>query len=158
MLTRFFNPSAIFRSLLKGEGGGALIETAITLPLLTTLCLGPVELARVAYAAIEVSNAAKAGATYGGQSGGAAADTTGITWAATHDSANIQGLTVNSVTLSYVCSDGSVSTGLNTDCPNSHIVETVTVVTQATINPLIHIPGLPTTYTLHGRATQTCFQ
>ena len=158
MRTRYFQPSAMFRSLLNGESGGTLVETALTLPLLVTLCLGPVEFARVAYTAIEVSNAAKAGATYGGQNGGTAGDTTGITWAATHDGANISGLTVTGVSLSYICSDGSASTGLNTDCANSQMEENVTVTTQATIDPLIHIPGLPTTYTLHGTASQKCLQ
>jgi Flp pilus assembly protein TadG len=158
MLTRDFQPFAMLLALLNGEDGGALVETALTLPLLVTMVLGPVELARVAYTAIEVSNAAKAGATYGGQNGGAAGDTAGITWAATHDGANIQGLSVSSVSLSYICSDGSASTGLNTDCANSQMEETVTVVTQATIDPLIHIPGLPTTYTVHGKASQMCLQ
>ena len=158
MLTRYFKPFTVLRDVLNSEAGGALVETALTLPLLVTMVLGPVELARVAYGAIEVSNAAKAGATYGGQNGGAAGDTTGITWAATHDGANIPGLSVTSVSLSYVCSDGSASTGLNTDCANSQMEENVTVVTQATIDPLIHIPGLPTTYTVHGMASQMCLQ
>jgi Flp pilus assembly protein TadG len=146
------------KTWLLGEFGGSLVETALTSPVLIILLLGPVELARVAYTGIEVTNAARAGVAYGSQNGGTASDTPGITWAATHDAANVSGLSVSSVSLSYVCSDGSASTGANTDCSNSHIEETVTVKTQATVDPLIHLPGLPTSYTLHGQAVQKCLQ
>lgn len=139
------------------EVGGSLVETALTAPLLLTLVLGSVEFSRVAYAAIEVSSAARAGVSYGAQNGGTATDTSGITWAATHDGANVP-LTVSSVSLGYICSDGTASTGLNTDCANSNIEETVTVQTQASIAPIIHLPGLPTTYTLQGKAVQKCLQ
>lgn len=140
------------------ESGGALVETALTVPLLVLLVLGSVEFARVAYTAIEVSNAARAGVSYGAQNGGTASDTTGITWAATHDAANISTLQVTNVSLAYICSDGTASTGANTDCATSHIEETVTVNTRAIIDPLIHVPGLPTTYTLTGQAVQKCLQ
>lgn len=141
-----------------GEAGGALVETAVTLPMLVLLVLGSAEFARVAYTAIEVTNAARAGVSYGAQNGGTASDTSGITWAATHDGTDISTLQVTNVSIGYVCSDGTTSTGLNTDCANSHIEETVTVNTQAMIDPLIHVPGLPTTYTLTGQAIQKCLQ
>jgi Flp pilus assembly protein TadG len=146
------------RALGRREEGGALVETALTAPFLAVLILGSVEFARVAYAAIEVTNAARAGVSYGAQSGLTASDTAGITWAATHDGANIPGMTVTNVALGYVCSDGSASTGATTDCSTSHIEETVTVQTQVTMNPLIHVPGLPATYTLNGLAIQKCIQ
>ena len=59
------NYRALRRVLRPGESGGALVETALTMPLLVILVLGAVELARVAYAAIEVSNAARAAVSYG---------------------------------------------------------------------------------------------
>ena len=134
------------------------METALTAPLLVTLILGSVEFARVAYAGIEVTNAARAAVSYGAQNGGTASDTTGITWAATHDAADVTGISVSGVSLGYVCSDGSASTGLNTDCANSQVEETVTVRTQVTMDPLVHVPGLPKTYTLYGTASQKCLQ
>lgn len=152
------NYRALRRVLRPGESGGALVETALTMPLLVILVLGAVELARVAYAAIEVSNAARAAVSYGAQNGGTASDTVGITWAATQEAANLSSLSIASITRSYICSNGNASTGLNTDCPNSHIEETLTVKTQATVDPLIHLPGLPLTYTLHGTASQKCLQ
>ncbi len=150
-----------FRGRIAGarshEAGQALVETAVIFPILITLLLGTVELARVVYAAIEVSNAARAGAQYGAQSGFTASDTTGIATAATNDAANLTGLTVTS-SYSCVCSDGSASTCQPTDCTNSRIEQTLTVNTQATIDPIIHIHGLPTTYTLKGQAIQACAQ
>jgi Flp pilus assembly protein TadG len=141
----------------KDEAGQALVETALVFPILITLLLGTAELARVAYAAIEVANAARAGAQYGAQSGFTASDTTGIATAAANDAANLTGL---STTSSYACacSDGSASTCQPTDCTNSRIEQTLTVNTQVTIDPIIHVHGLPTTYTLKGQAIQQCAQ
>lgn len=142
----------------KSETGGALVETALTAPLLTMLILGAAEFARVAYTAIEVTSAAQAGVTYGAQSGLTASDTAGIQWAATHDGGDVKSLTVSTPILGYICSDGSASTGASGDCANSHMEETVTVKTQATVDPIMHLPGLPTSYTLYGQAVQKCLQ
>ena len=139
------------------EAGQALVETALIFPVLIALLIGAAELARVAYAAIEVSNAARAGVQYGAQSGATASDSTGIATAAANDAANLTGLATTS-SYSCVCSDGTASTCANTDCANSHIEETLTVNTVATINPLIHLHGLPRTYTLKGKAIQKCVQ
>src|SRR5579871_1490431 len=113
------------------EGGQALVETALVFPILITLLIGTAELARVVYAAIEVSNAARAGAQYGAQSGFTASDTTGIATAAASDAANLTGLTTTS-SYSCVCSDGTASTCQPTDCTNSRIEQTLTVNTQVT--------------------------
>ena len=133
------------------------VEAALVTPLLITILVGGAELGRVAYAAIEVANAARAGAQYAAQSGYSASDTTGISNAAANDAGNLTSLTTSS-SYTCVCSDGSTSTCANTDCANSHIEQTVTVNTQATINPMFHIPGLPTTYTVKGKAVQKCVQ
>jgi Flp pilus assembly protein TadG len=145
------------------ESGQALVETAVAVVLLSTVLIGAAELARVAYAAIEVSNAARAGAQYGAQNGEDAGDTTkdgtagGIQNAAATDAGNLTNLTTTS-SYTCACSDGSASTCQPTDCANSHIEQTLTVNTQATIDPIIHLPGLPRTYTLKGRAIEKCVQ
>lgn len=138
------------------EDGQSLIETALVLPLLMTLLIGAAEMARVARASISVANAAKAGAQYAVQNGYTAQDTTGIATAAQNESTNLTIMTTSSV--SCVCSDGSSSTCSNTDCANSHLEETVLVNTQATVTPAITVPGLPTSYTVKGRAVQRCLQ
>jgi Flp pilus assembly protein TadG len=157
MGTHNFRRLANATRLAGGDAGQALVETALIFPVLISLLIGAAELARLAYAAIEVANAAKAGVQYGAQSGTTAADTTGIATAASSDAANLTGLTTTS-SYSCICSDGTASTCTNTDCANSHIEETLTVNTEASIDPLIHLPGLPTTYTLRGKAIQKCVQ
>jgi Flp pilus assembly protein TadG len=141
--------------------GQSLVETALLGSLLMALLLGIVELGRVTYAAIEVSNAAKAAVAYATQNGHTAADTTGIATAAASEAANLTGLTTTS-SASCVCSDGTTppsgSCTTSGICSSSQVIETVTVNTQATFNPLIHLPGLPTTYTLKGKAVQECLQ
>jgi Flp pilus assembly protein TadG len=157
MKLNHFNDRGATRNRSDYQAGQSLVETALLVPVLATILLGATELARVAYAAIEVSNAAKAGVQYGGQNGSTASDATGISNAAASDAGNLTGLTTTS-SYSCACSDGSASTCLPTDCANSHIEETLTVNTQATIDPLIYLKGLPKTYTLKGKAIQKCVQ
>ncbi len=159
------NGKTTFRRIIRALGirqeGGAIAETALTAPFLALLIFGSVEFARVAYAAIEVTNAARAGVSYGAQSGLTASDTAGIQWAATHDGVNIPGMTVSTPVLGYTCTDNNAPTGTPPTCNTTngaHLVETVTVQTQVKMDPLIHVAGLPTTYTLYGTAVQTCYQ
>jgi Flp pilus assembly protein TadG len=136
---------------LHCEEGSALIELVAGLSILVTLILGAAEFGRLAYAAIEVSNAAHAGAAYGSQSRTYAADIANIKTAATQDAPDVSGLTA---TASYFCqcSNGSSSTCAVTDCSTSRIITYVTVNTTGTINPLIYLPGLPKSYILTGQA------
>ena len=129
--------SNFFRNLRTKTEGGALVEACLTLPTLFLLVLGAVEFSRVAYTSLEVVSAA------------------------TTDAANVTSLKLISANSSYACSDNSTidtSKPLNTQCASSHIIQTLTVKTQAQIDPLIHVPGLPTTYTINGQASQTCLQ
>lgn len=147
-------------ALLARQSGQALVETALAVPLLAGIMFGAVELGRVIYASIEVSNAAKAAVQYGARSSGGASDTTGMLAAAQAETTDFSSASQVSFAtgypaLSYTCSDGSAATGLSTDCASSHLEETLTVMTQATVNPLIHLPGLPQTYTIYGHSTQT---
>lgn len=148
------------------ESGQAIVEVAVTLSLLVLIVLGAVQFGQIAYTSIKVANAAKAGVQYGAQSGFTAQDTTGISLAAKAAAASLTGMIVNS-SYTCVCSDGSTSTCQNTDCANSRLIETVTVTTQYTLTPVIHIPALnpvihtaaqPSTFTLGGSASQNCAQ
>ena len=138
------------------DSGQSLVETALVFPILVTFLVGTADLARVARASIAVSNAAKAGAQYAVQNGFTAQDSTGISNAAAAEAVNLSLTTTSSY--SCVCSDGTASTCGNNDCSNSHIEETVTVSTQASVTPLIHLPGLPATFTVKGKAIQRCLQ
>lgn len=154
----------------RGEAGQSLVEAAVAAPLFFLLLMGAGELARVAYVAIEVSNAARAGAQYGAQGSGTfsdgskystTADGTGIATAASEDAANVTGLTTTSTT-GYICSDGTAATAPTTTnnqatcASGAQPINTVTVTTSASFDPLIHIPGLPSTINLSSSATETC--
>ncbi|MFP5204231.1 MAG: TadE/TadG family type IV pilus assembly protein [Acidobacteriota bacterium] len=139
------------------ESGQALVELSVALSLLVLILLGAVEFGQIAYSSIEVANAAKAGVQYGAQNGYTAADSIGIQNAAQGSAPNLSGMTVTS-SVACVCSDGSASTCQNTDCPNSHIEETVTVATQYALSPIIHIPQFAGSIALHGQAIQRCGQ
>ncbi|MFZ0662121.1 MAG: TadE/TadG family type IV pilus assembly protein [Acidobacteriaceae bacterium] len=139
------------------EQAGALVELALVLPVFVVLLVGAGEFARAEYAAIEVSNAAMAGVQYGGESADAAADLNGIQQAAANDAGNIT-LGTTSASVSCICSDGSASTCQPTDCSGSNIEQILTVQTQTTFDPLIHLPGIPKTFTLNGQAVQKVLQ
>jgi Flp pilus assembly protein TadG len=80
-------PSEVFmfshRTTIRDEMGQAFVELAIVLPVAILLLVGAAEIGRLAFASIEVSNAARAGVAYGAQSHVTASDIAGIQTAAT---------------------------------------------------------------------------
>lgn len=159
------------RRVRRGETGQSLVEAALVAPMFFLLLMGAAELARVAYVAIEVSNAARAGAQYGAQGAGTYSDGssssstsggTGISNAANTDASNVSGITTTS-TVGYACSDGTTVTtpsssnnGKASCASGAQPLATVIVTSSASFNPLIHIPGLPTTFPISSTATETC--
>jgi Flp pilus assembly protein TadG len=150
------------RGSLSGAGlldsaGQGLVELALTVPLFTLLLVGAAELASVAWASIEVSNAARAGAQYGIQSHITASSPATITAVALADGTNLNGLTVTSATNFCTCSTAPATTidcapALTTCASPAIIHEFVQVQTSATVTPLFHLPGLPRTFTPTGSA------
>jgi hypothetical protein len=141
----------------RSDAGQALLELALTLPLLALLLLGAGEFGRLAYAAIETSNAARAGVQYGAQNHVTASDYAGMQLASLDDGPNVPGLAATA-THFCSCADGAASTCSSGDCTGSRIIEYVQVNTTATVDPLIHVPGLPATYTLNGQAVMRVWQ
>lgn len=144
------------RCKLHGDAGQALVELALVVPLLTLIFVGAAEVGRIAYAAIEVNNAARAGVAYASQGRAQAYDGPGITRAAVLDAPDVSGLNVAPPTYSCSCSTTgaaiSCATAL-TSCPSPGInVVTVQVNTSATINTGINFPGIPSSLTLRGQA------
>jgi len=133
------------------EAGQSLVEVAISLPLLLLLLLGAMEFGQLYYVAIEVTNAAHAGAQYGAQNKITASDNAGMQSLALADGVNVSGL---SATTSHYCScsNGLSSTCQPTDCTGALILEYVEVDTSATTTPRVHFPGSPTTFTTKGKA------
>lgn len=141
----------------RDERGSALVEFGLCMPIMMALLVGSVEYGRMAFAAIEVSNAAMAGVQYGVQNPADAADLTGIQNAASADAPDIT-LGTTTTSLSCICSDGSASTCQTTDCPGKHIETILTVNTQAQFNSVFKVPGLSNSFSLHGRAVQKVIQ
>lgn len=146
------------------EEGSALVELALSLPMLSLMLLGAAEFARIAYAAIEVGNAAHSAAVYAASSQQALADTTGIGNAATGDSPNLIGgnavSIVTPVTKSCTCSDATYSPSSCSDnhtCQDHHasMITAVTVQTKTTFSPMVTLPGWAPTITLMGNSTET---
>ena len=134
--------------------GQSLVEFALTMPLFILILVGTAELARFAWAAIEVANAARAGAQYGAQSHITAADTAGIQAQALSDGANLSGLTATS-SQSCTCSTAPTTTiaCTLTACPSpATLLVFVQVNTSAQVTPIINYPGLPTPFTVTGQA------
>jgi Flp pilus assembly protein TadG len=123
----------------RPERGQALLEFALVLPMLAFLFLGIVEVGRIAYYAIEVRSAARAGVAYGAQNHATAADNTGMAQAALNESPEVPGL---GATGSHFCkcADGSSSTCASNGCSASHTEAYVQVQTSATVNTLFGFP------------------
>jgi Flp pilus assembly protein TadG len=139
------------------ERGQAFIELALTLPLLLALTMGIIEIGRLAYYKIEVSNAARAGAQYGAQILGNAPNTAGITLAAQNDAPDIAaGLAVAPV---ETCGCPGAAPGTAANCfaapACAYPIVYLTVTTTYNFAPLFNYPGISSLIpaTLTGVAT-----
>ncbi|HEY6234219.1 MAG TPA: TadE/TadG family type IV pilus assembly protein [Candidatus Elarobacter sp.] len=144
----------------RGDSGSALAEIALVLPLLVLLLIGLVEVGRFGNYTILIGNAARAGVQYGAQNTVTAADTTEMQNAALRDGQNLAGLTATASAFCQ-CADGSVSTCLATDCPASHRIVFVQVLTSASVPSLTNSSFLPAalrTITIQGKAVMRVAQ
>jgi len=142
------------------EAGSSLAEIAIVVPLLVLLLIALIEVGRFGNYTILVGNAARAGVQFGAQNTIAAADVTGMQNAALQDAQNVSGLTATASNYCE-CADGSTSTCLATDCPTSHRIVYVQVLTTGTMPSLTNFAGLPAslrTITVHGSAVMRVAQ
>jgi hypothetical protein len=163
-------PASRFRSAAQNNIGSALVELSLVLPIFLLLTVGSAEFGRLAYAAIEVTNAARAGVAYGAQSHVTASDPTGMRVSASSDGPNVVPITVYAgpclcpsasatasvpacSTKSFIAGTGAVSYPFT--CPSSitSTTEFVQVNTSASVSTFLHYPGLPSIYTLSGSST-----
>ena len=140
-------------NLLRGEGGGSLVELALVMPLFLLLMLGALDFGRAYYLSIEIAGAAHAAAVYGSQN---PTDTTGMTTAAQDDAPNVPNLSVGTPTYGCECSDGSNYSATCTtapSCPSNNAVYRVNVTVTATYTPLFPWPGIPSSMSLSSSAS-----
>lgn len=145
------------RAAKRDDLGQALVELALLFPVFILLLLGAAEFGYLAYAAIEVTNAARAGVAYGAQSHITASDYSGMQTAATNDGPNLGGLSATATNFCACSSAPSTQVSCSTvlaSCSTAplHTLEYVQVNTTAAISPLFNYPGLSKTYTLTGQA------
>ena len=164
---------------LHNDSGSAFVELALVTPLLLLMMIGAAELGRIAYFAIEVSNAARAAVAYGSQTTSTASDFTGMQNAAIKDASSIASLTFPSPGMTNACvcetansggattttAQGSCASISIVTCPTSTatgvtntIVEYVQASTQAQVSTMFHYPGIPRSFTLHGFAQMRVIQ
>jgi Flp pilus assembly protein TadG len=130
------------KKLAHESSGTSIVETALVLPFLVLILAGAFDFGQAYYAAIEVANAAEAGAQYGLQN---VTNLTGMQNAAKIDAADLQH-TRAVATYGCECSDGSGSVALCTSSPTTctyNIVNYVQVVVAATYRPTLRYPGAP---------------
>jgi Flp pilus assembly protein TadG len=145
-------------STIRSDFGQAFVELALVLPIFILLLVGAAELGRIAFASIEVSNAARAGVAYGAQNHITASDLPGIRSATIQDAPNITSMAAPVVTLSCACNNGTTTVTVScatagTSCASpSRIVEFVQVKTSAVLNTVFHLPAIPNSITLRGKA------
>lgn len=141
----------------RKEAGQTLVEIAFLFPLFIVALVGAAELGRLAYAAVVVSNAARAGLQYGAQSRATAQDSTGMQQAALNDGVNVSGMTAVA-THSCSCANGGTSTCSSGDCSGSRLIEYVQVNTSANVKMLFHCPGLPASLNVKAQAVMRVVQ
>ena len=150
----------------SNDSGTALVELAVTLPVLIALVVGTADFARVFYTAIELSNAARAGAQYGAQTLGSccsAAQHT-VMESTTQNAVNIAGITAHADHLCQCATDAGVFSDTApfpnnctappaASCPGGHRVISVSVTAQAPFTTLSPYPGIPRNLTIVRDAT-----
>lgn len=155
----------------KREEGQALVETAVSAGLLFAMLLGAAEFSQLAYYAIEVSNSAKAAALYGAQNHSTATNVAGMLAAAQSENSAVT--LVSPTTGGFTTTDGytctcsgggttSVSCSNNSvtspSCSNSYTEVTLTVQTQVSFTPVVHIPGITGPFKFTATAKQKVIQ
>lgn len=136
----------------RNQSGSALVELAISLPVLLLLFFGTTDFARAIYLAHELNNAARAGAQFGAQSLNASSDTVGIQNTVNGASPNVSPLSsVVSLPSCYCATDaavlGSAVACTTTTCASGqHLSVFVTVTTTKTFNRITPFPGIPSSF------------
>ena len=166
-----------FDALWRSDSGSALVETALTVPVVAMLLLGAVEMGDFAFRASEVSNAARAAAQYGAMNGGAFTDcngtssggdcdpTSGMYLAAKKDAprafVTCASFTVNASSTCSCSGGAACSPGFPYQCAAGAglPVVNVTVNTSAQCSPVTSVPNLFSgAFTLKGFSQQEVLQ
>jgi Flp pilus assembly protein TadG len=148
------------RRIPHNDAGSALVELALSLPILILLLLGGVEFGRFAYLAVELTNAAKAAAQYDAQNSITGADVTGMQLVASQDAPEVTAqctgftTTVGATSCACVVGGSSSSAACGSTCAGGYIVQNLNINTSANCAPIFYPSGFGGTLTLTGHAVQ----
>ncbi len=152
-----------------------MVELAIAVPILALLLCAAIDLGRLAYMAITLNDAARAGAEYGAQSVVTASDNAGMQCAVYQDGKDVASMTGNagsscSCPASYsttpvcgitaspshacYCPDGSQAQCGDAFCANGSQSVYVTVTASATFTPITRILPMPSSFSVSSTATR----
>jgi Flp pilus assembly protein TadG len=138
----------------KTERGAQLIEMAILTPFLLLVLLGSTDFARVAYHAITLANAARAGAQFGSFSSAAALNPAGIKAAADLEAENLGTITVTSSLACRCPGSATVVSCTVGACTGNAVKELyITVTASRMFTTLVTWPGVPSSVDLSRTAT-----
>ena len=144
------------------ESGQSIVELAFSLPLFLLLILGGAEIANLAWASVQVNNAARAAAAFASVSRTNAANLPAIQLAAQNEAPTLA-ITTHSIQVCTCVSNtgvprtpdpGCADTNTETTCPTPSVIDAaVQINVTAPVRTLVHYPGLPATYTVNAQAT-----
>ena len=140
----------------RAERGAALVELAVVIPLLVLILVGTVDFARVFYTTMELTNAARAGAQYGGTKLSNSANSAAIQSYAISAAPDIAPVTASASSVCWCATDAGAFSGVGcgSSCPSGqHLVVSVTVTATQQFNTVTLFPGIPHTLSLSRVAT-----
>ena len=129
--------------------GNALIEFAFILPLMGLLLVGAIDFARVFYSGVTLTNAVRAGLSYGHLNVGKAKDFTAIMQRVVDEGQDI-GLELGDVTAQNFCecADGT-AIACNQSCTEGAPRLYIEVTADWTFTTMVNYPGIPNTVAMH---------
>ena len=135
----------------RNERGGAIVELAVTMPLLLLLAVGTLDFGRVFFETIAVAQAARSGAQYGVQSIEKSGDVDGMIAAAEAAAEDVETVNVSAERICTCAGGGPVDCATGTCGVNKPEIY-VKVTVEKTFNTLTTYPGVPTAFTVSRRA------
>lgn len=137
---------------LKQNRGGAMVELAVTAPLLFLLCAGAGDFARLFFSAISLKSGSAVGAFYGSQVAARSGDVYGMTSRALADAEDAARFAAVSASVGQVCvcpgqTPFACGEYLTTTCPLGYgsARAYVRVVAEQDFKPMMPLPGIPET-------------
>lgn len=142
---------ARFRRTPRRQAGQSAVEFGVMAPAVLLLLVIGADVARAFSTTAILTNAARAGAQYGGQNRSTAADLSGMRTYATNDANGLPGFSATATNF-CLCNGSSVSCGTAAGCI-SGLQLYVKVTTSASFSTLLPYPGITRTLQLQGRST-----